>query len=120
MIWKRVRLELGKSGAFPNGSRMHGYDLVAPLDADGVIGEAAWRENPTRATVKRFWQGELEKRGGLVRMPDGAWAFDFKDGAAPQRLDTPALKVGDHVSVTDDRGAAQSFRVAAVRVLAMA
>lgn len=120
MIWKRVRLELGRSEAFPNGSRMHGYDVVAPLDADGGIGEAAWRENPMRASVKRFWQGEAERRGALELTTDGAWAFDFADGSEPHRLGASAFRVGDHVSVADGAGRSQSFRVAAVRVLATA
>lgn len=120
MIWKRIRLEVSKTEAFPNGSLHHGYDVIAPLGADGVIGEGAWRENTARATVRRFWQGEPDVRGRLTRTEDGGWVFEFDEKHAARRLDAQAFKVGDVVALTDAAGAAQPFRVAAVRVLAMA
>ncbi len=122
MLWKRIRLELGRTEAFANGSRHHGYDLVAPLDTDGVIGEDDWAQSPARATVRRFWAGEDDARGQLARAPDGGWAFSFPPGddGALHRFDARAFKVGDAVTVVDGEGAARPFRVAAVRVLASA
>ncbi len=34
-VLKRIRLNLARSKEFPSGSDEHGYEFVAPLDADG-------------------------------------------------------------------------------------
>jgi hypothetical protein len=121
MSWRRIRLELAPTPDFANGSRMHGYDLIAPLDTDGQLDEAAWRANTARATVRRFWEGEGEQRGHLARAGDGGWAFSFTEaGGGEHSLEADTLNVGNHVTVTDTSGATFSFRVAAVRMLATA
>ena len=35
--FKRIRLNLARSKEFPQGSPRHGYEFVAPLDAQGHI-----------------------------------------------------------------------------------
>ena len=37
MPLKKIILELARTPEFPNGSSTHGYEFVAPLDADGMI-----------------------------------------------------------------------------------
>ena len=38
-----------------------------------------WRENRDRFRVKRFWEGEPDEVGHLVRKRGGAWAFHYDD-----------------------------------------
>ena len=46
--FKRIRLNLARSKAFPAGSDLHGYEFVAPLDAHviahGHIDSKLWKE----------------------------------------------------------------------------
>ncbi|MGH8515623.1 MAG: hypothetical protein ACREV8_17125 [Gammaproteobacteria bacterium] len=52
-VLKRIRLNLARSKDFPSGSDRHGYEFVAPLDADGHIDTELWRryrEHCVRAT----------------------------------------------------------------------
>jgi hypothetical protein len=43
-VLKRIRLNLARSKEFPSGSDEHGYEFVAPLDADGRIDVELWRK----------------------------------------------------------------------------
>src|SRR5205807_6172948 len=43
-VLKRIRLNLARSKEFPSGSDEHGYEFVAPLDADGHIDVELWRK----------------------------------------------------------------------------
>lgn len=43
--FKRIRLNLARSKEFPNGSERHGYEFVAPLDANGHIDSGLWKEH---------------------------------------------------------------------------
>lgn len=54
---RRIRLELARTPEFPEGSHAHGYELVAPLTADGHLDTEAWQANRQIATVHRFWRG---------------------------------------------------------------
>ena len=86
--FKRIRLNLARSTAFPQGSTRHGYEFVAPLDADGHIDVAQWQSDQTHCRVRRFWDGEDDEIGFLVHKPGGSeharWVFDY-DAAAEAR-----------------------------------
>ncbi|HSP50919.1 MAG TPA: hypothetical protein VLN61_12250, partial [Pseudolabrys sp.] len=56
--FKRIRLNLARSKEFPQGSKLHGYEFVAPLDDKGHIDVALWRGNHEHCRVRRFWEGE--------------------------------------------------------------
>ena len=66
--FKRIRLELARSKEFPNGSANHGYELVAPLDADAHIDAALWQKYRENCRVSRFW-GDGEEIGYLLHKP---------------------------------------------------
>jgi hypothetical protein len=57
-VLKRIRLNLARSKEFPVGSDQHGYEFVAPLDADGRIDPELWRKYREHCGVRRFWDGE--------------------------------------------------------------
>lgn len=120
---KRIRLNLARSPEFPVGSAQHGYEFVAPLDADGHIDAAAWRGQRDKCWVRRFWAGEPDQTGRLVHKPGGAeharWVFDYdperdEDDEAGYRFGAHAFVPGEYVSIRDEDGEMHTFQVAAV------
>jgi hypothetical protein len=73
----RIRLELARDHDFPEGSRERGYEFTAPLSDDGRINEGDWRTNRARCRVRRFWNGEPDEVGHLIRKAGGSWAFHY-------------------------------------------
>ena len=120
--FRRIRLNLARSKAFPNGSDRHGYEFVAPLDKDGHIDPKLWREYRTYCGVRRFWEGEPDEAGRLVHKPGGTsgrWVFDYDDTAefddeAGYRFGEHAFLPGEYVSVRDEDGEMHTFQVATV------
>jgi hypothetical protein len=122
---KLVRLELARSKQFPQGSARHGYELVAPLDADGHIDATMWKANRAACWVKRFWAGEDDHMGKLVQKPGGPeherWIFDYDqtgdDDEAGYRLASHAFSPGEYVSIRDAENELHTFSVASVEPL---
>lgn len=118
MALKKIRLELARNSAFPNGSAARGYELTAPLAPDGHLDAAEWRTFKSQCRVRRFWEGEPDQEGMLVHRGSG-WAFDYdrarKDDDEPVfKLDRHRVVEGDYLSVTEQDGTMQTFRVARV------
>lgn len=119
MALKTIRLELARSPDFPEGSSQHGYELQAPLQADGHLDEAAWRsrDRAVPLPVRRFWAGEDDRTGELVHTRHG-WAFSYEPGEdddeAVFKLDRHLFRPGEYVTVTEPAGAAHTFRVVSV------
>ena len=118
MSLKRIRLELARGPEFPEGSARRGYEFVAPLGRDGHIDAAAWTEHRARCTVRRFWEGEDDLEGHLVRHGSG-WAFHYA-GKAGEAGDEPGYKFASHafipsqyVSITEQDGRLRTFKVIA-------
>lgn len=121
---KRITLHLARSREYPEGSPRHGYELVAPLDAESHLDLEAWKTQRQFCSVRRFWGDEPEERGRLVHRAGGAggatWAFDYDpqstdDDEPGFRLDSRALRPGEYVSIRDDEGVLHTFRVASVK-----
>jgi hypothetical protein len=120
--FKRIHLNLARSKEFPSGSSRHGYEFVAPLDAQGHIDAALWRAHRERCGVRRFW-GEEEEFGKLVHKPGGGeharWVFDYDDTTedddeAGYRFGAHAFRPGEYVSIRDEDGETHTFRVVSV------
>ena len=120
--FKRIRLNLARSKAFPQGSQEHGYEFVAPLNDDGHIDAALWSAHRDHCRVRRFWAGE-EELGFLVHKPGGAeharWVFDYDqtaedDDESGYRFASHAFKPGEYVSIRDDDGEMHTFLVVSV------
>lgn len=75
--WSRIRLELARNHQFPEGNTRHGYVLVLPLDEGGRIDEISIREAPELCTLHRFWAGEGDSVGQVVRRGSGRWAVAY-------------------------------------------
>lgn len=124
--FRRVRLELARSKDFPNGSTNHGYEFVAPLDADAHIDPLLWQQYRSYCRVHRFW-GEEEQTGRLLHRRGGPeharWVFDYDnasegDDEAGYRFGTHAFRQGEYVSIRDEGGDMHTFRVTAVNPVA--
>ena len=120
---KWIRMELARDEDFPLGSRSRGYELVAPLDQDDRIDAEAWRANRDRCRVKRFWEGEPDEIGHLVRKAGKQWAFhydiggDGDDDETGYRFSDHRFRPGEYVSIREHDEELRTFRVMAVRDL---
>jgi hypothetical protein len=117
---KKIRLELARDHDFPNGSRLHGYEFVAPLDDLGHIDAEQWHDHRDRCRVRRFWEGEDDEIGHLVRRPGGSWAFhydihgDADDDESGYRFASHVFKPGEYVSIREQDEELRTFRVVSV------
>jgi hypothetical protein len=120
---RRIALTLARSKEFPNGSSRIGYDLVAPLDANGHIDLDAWKAHRTACVVRHFSPGEGDKTGLLVHKAGGAehgrWVFDYNvvrddDDEAGFKFGHHAFVPGEYVSVSDTSGTMHTFVVKSV------
>ncbi|SNY92014.1 hypothetical protein SAMN04515647_2264 [Cohaesibacter sp. ES.047] len=119
IIMKKVRLNLARDAEHPNGSAQHGYEFVAPLDAEGHIDAATWREHRKDCRVHRFWQGETDEHGHLIHRPGGSWAFTYDiegedDVEAGYRFGQHPFRPGEYVSIKDEDGDLYTFQVVTV------
>jgi hypothetical protein len=121
--FKRIRLNLARSKDFPQGSSKHGYEFVAPLDANSHIDEKLWQANRDHCGVRRFWEGEEDEHGYLVHKPGGSeharWVFDYDrtatdDDESGYRFGAHAFRPGEYVSIRDEEKAMHTFVVASV------
>jgi hypothetical protein len=122
--FKRIRLHLARSKEFPEGSTRHGYEFVAPLDADDHIDPHLWQKYRDHCRVRRFWEGEDDQFGKLMYRPGGRqhgrWYFDYDvarsdDDEPGYRFGSHAFRVGEYVTITDAHGEQHTFRVVSVQ-----
>lgn len=119
MPLSRIRLELARTAEFPLGSSDHGYDFVAPLDADGHLDQEKWSEYRDYCSVRRFWAGEDDEIGQLLHTRGGRWVFHYDsiDEAMDEpifALDRHNLVQGEYLSITEHDGVQRPFRIARV------
>jgi hypothetical protein len=119
----KITLQLARNKEFPEGSPAHGYVFTAPLDAEGRLNPAAWRDHRAACTVRRYWGSEPPVHGWLAHRSGGengaTWGFDYdaathEDDEAGFRLDSHRFKPGEYVSITDPAGKSHTFKVAAI------
>ena len=119
---KRIRLNVARSKEFPQGSARHGYEFLAPLDANGHIDVEAWRAQRNLCQVLRFWDGKEDQVGTLVHKPGGAeharWVFDYDrnttdDDETGYRFGAHRFAPGEYVTINDHEQA-HTFRVMSV------
>jgi hypothetical protein len=120
-MMKLIRLELARTPAFPEGSRQHGYEFTAPLDAEGHLDVEAWRQGRKRCTVRRFWAGEDDQFGQLVHTRHRTWAFSYAPGEDDDepiyRLEGHVFTPDAYVSITEHDGVTRPFKVAGITTL---
>ena len=118
-----IILRLARSKSFPEGSLRRGYDIRAVLDPAGRLDAQAWRDHPTAFGVQRFWDDERIRHGMLIHRAGGAggatWAVRY---AGQDDNQEDGFRLGDHimqrdefVSIHDDDGVMQTFRISEVK-----
>ena len=118
---RRVRLELARDPEHPVGSRSRGYDFIAPLDDKGHIIAEDWKRVRGRCRVKRFWAGEPDQIGHIVRKRGGRGRSTTISTAIP-RATNPAIGSARTRSCRDTcpsehDGVLRTFKVMSVREL---
>jgi hypothetical protein len=116
---KTIRLNLARTKEFPDGSERHYYRFTAPLDADGHLDPVAWKKVRDRCRVVRNWGAEEEDIGHLIHRPGGSWGFTYdiegdEGDEAGFRLSAHHFVPGEYVSIRDDEGHLNTFRVVTV------
>jgi hypothetical protein len=121
MSIRKIRLELARDHDFPSGSTRHGYEFSAPLDEKGHINRSEWTNHRDQCRVLRFWQGEGDEMGHLIRKPGGSWAFhydihgDEDDDETGYRFGDHAFIAGEYVSIMEHDDVLRTFRVVSVQ-----
>ncbi len=115
MTLMKIRLALGRTREAPSGDARHGYEFIAPLDAQGHIDSAAWLRLKDQCTVRRFRPGEDEKNGVLRHVGRG-WRFDYVAGQTQDdepffKLDKHVIAPGLYVTVKEENAEAQPFKI---------
>jgi len=118
--FRHVRLELAREKGHPAGDRGHGYDIVVPLTADGLIDAEAFRTQRDLCRVRRFRPGEADAVGKLRRGSGGRWYIDYDkqrqdDDEAGFRFGEERFVQGEYVSIREDDGEMHTFQVMSVR-----
>src|ERR1039458_1267115 len=67
--FKRIRLNLARSKEFPQGSKLHGYEFVAPLDDTGHSHGTLRQSHREHCRGRRCWEGADDESGFLVHKP---------------------------------------------------
>jgi hypothetical protein len=126
--FKRIRLNLARSKEFPQGSARHGYEFVAPLDANSHIDVEQWKRDRAHCRVRRFWEGEEDQVGLVVHKPGGPehgrWVFDYdqtaeEDDESGYRFGAHAFRPGEYVSIRDEDGEMHTLQVVSVEAAAI-
>ncbi|MDI6625433.1 MAG: hypothetical protein QME55_11940 [Brevundimonas sp.] len=115
-----IRLELAREPGKPAGDPQSGYDLVAPLDADGRLDPTAMRDLGEPCRVRRFESNDTVATGQLKHVGRDGWVLDFPGDAEDQtgfRFGEERFVLGEYVSVRAPDGDQHTFRVAQLRTL---
>lgn len=117
MTLYKIHMNAARSDEFPNGSKAHGYEFVAPLDENMLLDPAAWQNHKKDCIVRRFWNGEPDERG-LLRHIGRGWVIDYDpdetdDNEPFFKLDKHKLSVGEYLSVTENDGEMRTFHIVA-------
>ena len=117
MSMYKIRLELARDHDFPEGSRMRGYEFTAPLDAEDRIDHQAWKTHRDQCRVLRFWEGNDDEVGHLIRKPGGSWAFHYDllgdpdDDESGYRFGNHVFRPGEYVSIKEHDDVMRTFKV---------
>lgn len=117
MTLSRITLRLARNPGteFANGDDHRGYTLVAPLDANGFLDEAAWRASAAKCTVHHFAPDLAGPRDGLLKRRGDNWYFDYEAGTDDDepvfKLGRHPFRTGEYVTVTDEDGRPLTYAV---------
>lgn len=119
-----VTLHLARCPDYPEGSSRCGYQFTAPLDAAHHLDVDGWKVARHHCLVRRFWVGDTDRSGRLLHRRGGlngaTWAFVYTDGGPANEevehfLHHQVFQPGEYVSIEDEDGAVNTFKVATVK-----
>jgi len=120
---QRISLHLGRTAAHPEGSSQDGYEITAPLDAQGRLLADEWHGEREKCRVRRFRAGEPDRHGWLLHRAGGeggaSWGIDYdeasnEDDEVGYKLDRHHFTLGEYVSIREQHGDFQPYKVAAI------
>ncbi len=123
---QRISLNLGRTASHPEGDARDGYDITAPLDAEGRLVVESWREARDRCRVRRFRPGEPDRHGWLVHRAGGeggaSWGIDYDDTSSDDdevgyKLDRHHFALGEYISIREQDGDFQPYKVVAIHAV---
>ncbi|MDR3464580.1 MAG: hypothetical protein P4M07_01415 [Xanthobacteraceae bacterium] len=119
--FRRIQLELAREAGHPEGASDIAYVVVAPLNDDGHIDAAVWKQHREACRVARMRPNQDNELGHLVHRPGGSWAFHYDTGGdTPEEVghhfDSQRFAAGEYVSI-NEKGKAHTFRVVSVQRL---
>jgi len=114
----RVHMHLARSPEYPDGSKVHGYEIVLPLNISMQLDPKAWREHARECVVRRFWQGEPTRRG-VLRHAGHSWFVDYDlksegDEEPLFKLEDHKVQQGEYLSITEQDGETRTFLITSV------
>ena len=113
-LWHIIKLELARTDEFPTGSPSRAYLIRLPLDAGGMIDEAARAGDNARATVRRFWPNEPDQFGYVQKSKNG-WVFSYAVGEVDDenfsQLENQPIRAGEYLTLTEANGTHYPFHV---------
>lgn len=119
----RVILRLGRNpeAGYPDGEDDYGYVIQAPLNAEGMLDAALWREKKAECTVRRFHPHEAASDGWLRHRGENWYFWYDEEDEGPEeplvKLGSHRLVPGEYITVRESDGGALTFRVAeAIRI----
>ena len=120
--FRHIRLELAREQGHPGGDNDHGYDILAPLTAKGMIDGDLATKYRDKCRVRRFRPGEKDAIGLLTRGPGGRWIIDYDDSRpdddeAGFKFEKEYFAAGEYVSIREDDGEMHTFKVIFVQEL---
>ncbi|MCO5065277.1 MAG: hypothetical protein M9924_12810 [Rhizobiaceae bacterium] len=114
--FRSIRLLLAREKGHPAGEREVGYDILAPLDAEGKLLAAEWKTHQAACRVRQFGTAS-DRIGRLRRKPGGQWYFDYAEGERDDeigfRFGDERFVVGEYVSIKAE-GSEHTYQVARV------
>lgn len=120
---QRISLHLGRTAAHPEGSSQDGYEITAPLDAEGRLVASEWHGERDRCRVRRFRPGEPDRHGWLLHRAGGeggaSWGIDYdeasnEDDEVGYKLDRHHFTLGEYVSIREQDGEFQPYKVVGI------
>jgi hypothetical protein len=97
--FRHIRILLARESGHPEGDPREGYDLLAPLGADGRLDAQEWKAHQEHCRVRRFSAARADRIGRLRRKPGGQWYFDYEEG---DRDDEIGFHFGEERFVTGE------------------
>jgi hypothetical protein len=123
---QRITIQLGRTPDRPGGDARDGYEIIAPLTADGRLDAARWRQERDRCRVRRFRPGSRDRYGWLLHRAGGAggarWAIDYDDQTPDDdeaffRIDRHRIAVGEYIAVGDGGDDMAPFKIVSIKPL---